>query len=95
MTTWTQTEEPHDVGRDTHWKKHTQQIETLGRTHKATLVMEDSTDFNIINPTFPCILFYFCLVCCQLEPCQKSDLRDFLPAAGGLLIPEHSLLVWN
>lgn len=55
-TTWTQTEEPRCEG---HTLKRIRQIETLGRTHKATLVTEDSTDFNIINPHLPLILFDF------------------------------------
>lgn len=71
------------------------QIETLGRTHKASLVTDDSTDFNIINPTFPVFYLISVSYVVNLEPtCQKRELRDFLPAAGGLLISEPSLLVW-
>lgn len=36
--------------------KHTQQIETLGRTLKATIVTEDSTDYTLL--TQPSHIFY-------------------------------------
>lgn len=62
------------------------QIETLGRTHKATLVAEDSTDIKLL--ILPSL--YFDLSHMLSATAISLDIRvnceTFLPAAGGLLI---------
>lgn len=68
-------------------------IETIVCTHKATLVEKKDIDFALLNPPFPYI--GFCLICCQVTPRQKSDPRDFLPTAVGLLISELTLVSLN